>query len=161
MLDGILTGYELVRVGYAAQASDGDYSGLPIDRGTDLALGAAFAGLFLTSTIYGIVNTSACYRLKHGPAFGEEMPGITRELPVDSPDPLPPAAPAKSSLDQYWDAGTRPDVPPAPTAATRRFAQQRAGPARAHASRSQPQRAPGCRWLSRALAALAFGPRWK
>ncbi len=117
VLDGILTGYELVRVGYAAQASNGDYGGLPIDRGTDLALGAGFAGLFLTSTIYGIVNTSACYRLKHGPAFGEEMPGITRELPVDSPDPLPPAAPAKSSLDQYWDAGTRPDVPPVPTAA--------------------------------------------
>jgi len=93
VLDGIWTGYELVRVGYAAQARDSEYSRLPIDRGTDLALGAASAALFLSSTIYGIVNTSACSRLKHGPALDEEMPGITRE-PTPEPDaaarPTPP-----------------------------------------------------------------------
>ena len=116
VLDGILTGYELLRVGYAAQASSGDYSRSPIGRDADIALGAGFAALFLTSTIYGIVNTSACQRLKEGPALDEEMPGITREPPDAATTPEPPL-PAKSSVDQFWDAGTRPDVPPAPTAA--------------------------------------------
>jgi hypothetical protein len=119
VLDGILTGYELFRVGYAAQASRSDYSGYPIRREADIALGAGFAALFLTSTIYGVLNTSACQRLKRGPALGEEMPGITRDLPPEpSATPRMPApAPAASSIDPYWDAGTRPDVPPAPTAA--------------------------------------------
>jgi len=101
VLDGILTGYELVRVGYAAQARDSDYSGLPINRGTDLALGAASLALFLSSTIYGVLNTSACYRLKHGPALGEETPGITREF---EPDVAPPAAAPAASVEPYWDA---------------------------------------------------------
>jgi hypothetical protein len=119
VLDGILTGYELVRVGYAAQASDGDYSDLPVNRSTDLALGAGFAALFLTSTIYGILNTSACQRLKEGPPLGEEMPGITRDLPPEPPAPTStPPAPSQS-IDPYWDAGTRPDVPPVPTTAPR------------------------------------------
>jgi hypothetical protein len=126
VLDGILTGYELFRVGYAAQASSSDYSGYPIRREADIALGAGFAALFLTSTIYGVVSTSACQRLKRGPALGEEMPGITRDLPPEPPAmprvpatprvPAAPAAPAASSIDPYWDAGTRPDVPPPPTA---------------------------------------------
>lgn len=97
VLDGILTGYELFRVGYAAQAGDATYRGLPVDRTTDMALGAGFAALFLSSTIYGVVSTSACRRLKQGPPLDEEMPGITRDPPPDgqaSVPPAPTAAPA-------------------------------------------------------------------
>jgi hypothetical protein len=117
VLDGILTGYELFRVGYAAQASPSDYGRYPISREADMALGAGFAALFLTSTIYGVVNTSACHRLKRGPALGEEMPGITRDLPPEAPAlPRAPALPAAPSRDPHRDAGTRPDIPPPPTA---------------------------------------------
>jgi hypothetical protein len=107
VIDGILTGYELFRVGYAAQASDSDYRGLPIDRGTDLALGAGFAALLVTSTIYGVLNTNACQRLKQGPPLGGDLPGITREPEPEQKSAAP--APAEDSIDRDWDA-----TPPQP-----------------------------------------------
>lgn len=116
MLDGILTGYELFRIGYAAQASDAAYRRSPIPRGTDLALGAASAALFLSSAIYGVVNTSACHRLKHGPVLGEDMPGITREPEPELPAPVDPAfEPGPATTAQ--PAPTSPPRTPAPASA--------------------------------------------
>jgi hypothetical protein len=103
IIDGLITGYELVRTGYAASGG-GDYAGAPINRQTDALLGAAFAALFLASTIYGTVNTSSCKRLKEGPGPDEVVPGIDHDLP-----PEPPAAPAQAPSTAPTPA---PTVPP-------------------------------------------------
>jgi hypothetical protein len=77
VIDGVLTGYEAFRVGYAALSSDRAYARSPIDRKTDLWLGVGFGALFLGSTIYGVVATSRCQRLKDGPGPDEPTPGIS------------------------------------------------------------------------------------
>src|SRR5689334_21941103 len=46
VIDGIITGYEIVRTAYAATASNGDYANSPISRGADLVLGVVFTGVF-------------------------------------------------------------------------------------------------------------------
>lgn len=65
VIDGIIAGYQVIRTVYATQAPDSTYQGkAPLSRGTDIALGAGFAGLFLASTIYGAVYTSQCQAYK-------------------------------------------------------------------------------------------------
>lgn len=71
VVDGLLTGYQLFRAGYAAQASEGDYASSPIPRETDLALGIGLSAAFLASAIYGGVSAARCQRLKSGPVPGE------------------------------------------------------------------------------------------
>jgi hypothetical protein len=78
--DALLTGYEAFRVGYAAQASEQDYEGLPVDRKTDLWLGVGFGAVFLGSAIYGTIATSRCQRLKEGPDPDEPTPGRSASL---------------------------------------------------------------------------------
>lgn len=70
VVDGIITGYQVVRTIYATQAPDGTYQGAPISRGADIGLGLSFTALFLASTIYGAVNTSECRDFK---ARSEEL----------------------------------------------------------------------------------------
>jgi len=64
IVDGIVTGYQVVRTLYATQAPDDTYQGAPISRGADIGLGLSFTALFLASTIYGAVNTSECRDFK-------------------------------------------------------------------------------------------------
>jgi hypothetical protein len=110
IIDSIITGYELIRTAYAATASSRSYSGAPLSREADITLGAGFAGLFLASSIYGFVSTSRCSRLKHGPNPDEQVTGMDEA-------PAPPPTPAKSSIEQQWDASRPlPNAPPAPAA---------------------------------------------
>jgi hypothetical protein len=109
IIDSIITGYQLVRVAYGATASSAAYYGSPISREADITLGVGFAALFLASSIHGFVSTSRCARLKHGPYPDEQVTG-TDEAPTAPP------APARSSMEQQWDASS-PLPEAAPTAA--------------------------------------------
>jgi hypothetical protein len=110
IVDSIITGYQMVRTAYAATASSGAYSGSPISREADITLGVGLAGLFLASSIYGFVNTSRCSRLKHGPYPDEAVTGADEA-------PAAPPMPAKSSMEQQWDASRPlPNAPPPPAA---------------------------------------------
>ena len=94
VIDGLLTGYEIFRTVYAAQASEQDYQGSPISREADVLLGLAFTGLFLGSTIYGGITTSRCKRLKAGPGPDEALTGVSDEPWSEAPaTPSEPAAP--------------------------------------------------------------------
>ena len=108
VLDGIMTGYEIVRIVAAGVVDDSAYRRSPISREADALLGVAFAGLFLGSTIYGVVSTSRCARLKNGPAAGEELPGITHDFPVDEPTPALP--PVQALPPEQWQVD--PQAPP-------------------------------------------------
>jgi hypothetical protein len=92
IVDGLIAGYQVFRVVYAAQASAQDYAGSPISREADALLGLAFTGLFLGSTIYGGVNTSRCRRLKEGPGPDEELTGIS-----ETTEPEPAIEPSQAA----------------------------------------------------------------
>ena len=92
IVDGLIAGYQVFRVAYAAQASAQDYAGSPISREADVLLGLAFTGLFLGSTIYGGVNTSRCGRLKEGPGPDEELTGIS-----EATEPEPAIEPSQAA----------------------------------------------------------------
>ena len=65
VIDGIIAGVQVIRTVYTTQTPDSTYQGkAPISRGTEFALNAGSAGLFLASTIYGAVNTSKCEAYK-------------------------------------------------------------------------------------------------
>jgi hypothetical protein len=81
IIDSAITGYETFRVAYAALGPESAYRSSPIDRETDLALGLAFGGVFLASTIYGFVSTAQCRRIKQGAPASDYMPGITTAPP--------------------------------------------------------------------------------
>lgn len=137
VIDGLITGYQVFRTGYALQASDRDYNAVPISREADMAIGIGMSALFLASTIYGGVNVAACKRLKHGPpseqgdgADGDRTNGwrINKEAPepwhsprpaAPAPAPQQPAAPAKSQVGGHGEPTPAVSEPapatPAPT----------------------------------------------
>jgi hypothetical protein len=128
VIDGLITGYQVFRTGYALQASDRDYNAVPISREADMAIGIGMSALFLASTIYGGVNVAACKRLKHGPvsdldngADEDRTNGwrINKEAPEpwQSPRPVAPApvTPAPTTPAPTTPSeGTPPPAPPAP-----------------------------------------------
>jgi hypothetical protein len=83
ILDSVLTGYEAVRVGFAAFGPESAYRRSPIDRKTDLALGVAFGAAFAGSAVYGYLATARCRRIKQGPPAGDYVTGVSaREAPA-------------------------------------------------------------------------------
>ena len=81
IVDSVLATYELVGVGYAATRDDTDYARYPITRKTDMALGAGFAALFISSAVYGYVSAAHCRRVKRGPPEGVYLPGVSSLSP--------------------------------------------------------------------------------
>jgi hypothetical protein len=114
VVDGIITGYQVVRTIYATQAPDSAYQGAPISRGADIGLGLSFTALFLASTIYGAVNTSECRDFK---ARADEYE--RSEERKRSEQQRPPPRRAKPELDEDEDgpAVDEPATPAPPSAA--------------------------------------------
>ena len=128
IVDGIIAGYQVVRTLYATQAPDSTYQGnAPISRGTDIALGVGFAGLFLASTIYGAVYTSQCQAYKarseeadraekrerakvNGAPGRRAQPGAVPE-PEEKADSAAPPAPADSAAPPAPADSAAPPVP--------------------------------------------------
>jgi hypothetical protein len=73
VLDSVFTGLELVRTGLAVSKKEADYDGAPISRTADVAFGAAFSALFLSSAIYGFVKTNQCSKLRQRPYASAPM----------------------------------------------------------------------------------------
>lgn len=109
VLDTLFTGLEGARIVYAATAADSVYSDpkQPLSRGTDIALGVGFAALFLSSAVYGYINTAECSERRKGPGgttlnrdddrAGDwsKPPETTEKWGRDQSAP-PPAAPAEA-----------------------------------------------------------------
>lgn len=84
VLDTLFTGLEGARIVYAATASDSVYKdSQPFGRSTDIALGAAFAALFLSSAIYGYVSTAKCSALKQEPSLVVQNPRENAQSPAE------------------------------------------------------------------------------
>lgn len=109
VLDSIFAGLEVARVGIDAASSDAQFQGAPINRGTDIALGAAFGVLFAVSAGYGFTTTDRCSRALHGEPAPSE--------PTEPAEPQQAVAPAAASASA---------VPTAPAQGPRSFDQQAA-----------------------------------
>ena len=82
---------------YTATAPDSVYQGAPISRGADVGLGLSFTALFLASTIYGVVNTTACRDFKARAVTPARAPADSAVSPAPSgapPSPAPATPPA-------------------------------------------------------------------
>jgi hypothetical protein len=64
VVDTAITGVQIARVLFAAQAKDHDYRDFPINRATDIALGAGLLTVFAISAFYGYGTTAACSEAK-------------------------------------------------------------------------------------------------
>ncbi len=113
ILDTAVAGYQLFRTGYALQADRSQYVNSPISRDADIAFGVGLSGLFIASTIYGFVNTSACSRIKES-RLGVSADGdAVREPTAASFDPSrQPESPERRSTPQ--EAQTRSPAGPLP-----------------------------------------------
>ncbi len=80
---------QAVRIVFAAQASKSDYRDFPINRTTDLALGAGLFTVFAISAFYGYSTVTRCNMAK------ERHKRRSQQLPQSSPlqPPLPSQAP--------------------------------------------------------------------
>lgn len=119
---------ELVRTGMAAGADDSVYENpnAPLSREADIALGVGFTALFVSSAIYGFVNTSRCSRIQHGDDHApESLPeppetwgaNAQQARPVAAPPPLAAPPPPVSSPPPPAPASEPPSDPgpsPAP-----------------------------------------------
>lgn len=119
---------QLVRTGLAASAPDSTYENpnAPLSREADIALGVSFAALFVSSAVYGFVNTSRCSRLQHGdddapenlPDPPETWGATNQEARPTAPQPPPVAAqpPPAASAAPPLPAPEQPlDSEPPPT----------------------------------------------
>ena len=86
VVDTVIAGLEAVRTGIALAASDSDYNGVPISRGTDIGLGLGLFALYGASAAYGYVVTGNCKDARGGAHYSKPP-----EDP-DSPQPPPPPA---------------------------------------------------------------------
>jgi hypothetical protein len=100
VIDGIITGLEVVRTVFAVQASGSEevYRNGPLSREADIAAGVGFTGLFLGSAIYGAIHTTECRNFKERippvtPAPPPVAPASNGAAPSPSPSPAPPTAP--------------------------------------------------------------------
>jgi hypothetical protein len=122
VIDGLITGYQVFRTGYAFQASDSDYRGAPISRGADIGIGLGMTALFLASTIYGGVNVAHCKRLKNGPPDKDHTNDWHLDQgapePWQSPRPAAPAAPNERPAPAQTQADGQPPPPPPAVPAT-------------------------------------------
>jgi hypothetical protein len=124
VLDTIFTGAQVVRTAYALSASDSVYDDptQPLSRGADVGLGVGFAALFLSSAVYGYVNTSECSKRGQGPSdaagAATEDDDLSTETWTSPPHRKPGAAakqpvePAASPSPPGSDAEPAPSVEP-------------------------------------------------
>lgn len=64
ILDTAMTGYQVVRTGYALGSGDEPYEAYGVSRNADIAVGASLTALFLGSAIYGYLKTAECSRVR-------------------------------------------------------------------------------------------------
>jgi hypothetical protein len=98
IVDSVLAGLQVARVGLAAAADDSVYRDAPISREADIGIGVAMATLFLSSAVYGYSVTGRCADLKARTWSDDAM---------DSRENLPPPgerrpAPSPSSDQPPW-----------------------------------------------------------
>lgn len=89
ILDTALAAYQLAGVGYVATLDDERFRNYPISRQADMALGAAFAAVFVGSAVYGYVSASRCRRIHDGPSPAEYLPGVSNRPVRDAPSGAP------------------------------------------------------------------------
>ena len=140
VVDGIITGYQVVRTVYATQAPDSAYQGAPIGRGADIGLGLSFTALFLASTIYGAVYTTECRDFKARadeqeraeerqrsaqqrarrvkPEPNEEREPAADDSVAPAPAPAGSASPAPSGAPPSAAPATPPAAAPSPFTST-------------------------------------------
>jgi hypothetical protein len=99
IVDTVIAGLEVARVGVAANASDSDYSNAAFDRKTDIAFGVGFAALYTASAVYGYTVTARCSTVKEArlrgplPPYGYPGPYVYPSAPPGYPPPgYPPPA---------------------------------------------------------------------
>lgn len=131
-LDTVFGGLQLVRTGLAASAPDSTYESkdAPLSREADVALGVGFATLFVSSAIYGFVNTAECssrhHREDEGPPRSSDPPetwqASTPSRPAVAPPPAtvtpaptqPPAANGPAPPMPAAEPSSEPEPEPAP-----------------------------------------------
>lgn len=64
IIDSIVAGVQVARVGFAATADDSVYQDATLSRGADIGLGLALAALYAGSAAYGFATTSKCADVK-------------------------------------------------------------------------------------------------
>ena len=85
IVDSALTAYQLAGVAYVSTLDESRFARYPITKTQDMAVGTVFAAAYAGSAIYGYVSAARCRRIKQGPPLDQDIPGITREPPSDSP----------------------------------------------------------------------------
>jgi len=133
--DFIFAALETVRVIYAANQSEASYEGKPISRTSDIALGAGFLLLFVSSSVSGTTKVNECrdtLPVDNNPARNREIHEQARRIErqrqlrqqesgVQVPTPVvsPPATSIDVGVSPSPNAATPPAVappfsPPAP-----------------------------------------------
>lgn len=122
VLDTLFVGVQIVRIGYAASASDEDYKDAPFNRNTDLGLGLTLGALGIASAVYGYTETSKCREAKAdryernsapSPSWHRNTPPPAPSSATPPPPATPPPSPDGSPPPQAADA---PETDAVPTA---------------------------------------------
>jgi hypothetical protein len=106
VVDSILSGLEIVRIGADVAASDSAFSSSSIGKGADIGLGVGLGILFLGSAIYGYRETSRC---------SEALDGESDESSAGRHDSTP-AGPARPAVQPAGAIESGVDRPSAPNA---------------------------------------------
>lgn len=118
VVDSTITLLEIARTLYAV-SGEGNYSGFPISRGTDIALGAAFATAFMLSSFYGFSTTSECGDAKAAHQAKRRAEQVRQEQRREKPPTAgPPSAgpPSAEPLPTEPPPTEPPPAEPPPTA---------------------------------------------
>lgn len=65
IVDSVVAGLQLVRVGYAISQKESDYEDFPISRGADIGIGVGLLAVFAASAAYGFGVTGSCASAQH------------------------------------------------------------------------------------------------
>ena len=101
--DIMFAGLEVVRLGLDVVANDQAFQGAPINRATDIAIGAMLGALFVSSAVYGLSATGRC-----SDATEDEV--AEQQSESDSTRDKPPVAAAKAKESQEVPATARPQM---------------------------------------------------
>jgi len=90
IIDSLIAGWQVLRIGLALAASDADYTGnrLNFTRGQDIALGAGLLTIFGISATWGFFQTAECREALNDNA--QPMSPPRARPPQQTPTPTPP-----------------------------------------------------------------------
>jgi len=104
IIDSLIAGWQVVRIGLALAASDADYTGsrFNITRGQDIALGGALLTTFGISAAWGFFQTGECREAM----LDNEPPGSPPHThpPQQTRRPTPPSPTGQSPAEDEEEA---------------------------------------------------------